>query len=148
MARNGQPQTAAERQRAYRERRRGAPANDAVLPVAEQTPPEPPDEPPENPEAVNYALWMLESLHKAVEAAGGQRFLNKYMAATPGGGLKLYRDFAQIHARNDAPAAIEIHVQQLVIGNAMPTPGVLHSNVPGHIAGQRVLVGPGEVVDG
>jgi hypothetical protein len=153
MPRTATPQTAAERQRAFRARKRAQATSDP-LPRDPGPPPDDPDDPAEPPigdppsdDDIDHVRFLAEALHKAVARCGGQSFIERYLRTSPSGGLRLYRDVAIALKRDATPVGIEIVVQQLVIGNATPTPGVLASPIQAHVAPQRVLLNQGEVVD-
>ncbi|GAB3773780.1 hypothetical protein GCM10028796_46870 [Ramlibacter monticola] len=152
MAEAQGPRTAAQRQRAYRERlkkQRGA----ITLPKA--APPANDPELPEDDDAVDGEVSLAElnarmrrMAARALHEAGGVEYLKKVAAKNASTFLRFCGQFV---SRDDLanPGGFNIFVQKVVIENAQPVRGVISSPVAGHIdTTVRTLLPPlAEVID-
>ena len=126
------PMTAAERQRAYRERRKKAAGAIELPKVAANEPASQDDE--EDAEISLAALnaTMRRMAACALDEVGGVEYLKKVAAKNASTFLRFVGQFV---SRDDLanPGGFNIFVQKLVIENAQPVRGVITSPIAGHI---------------
>ena len=135
------PKTPAERQRAYRERKRAA--NESLL--------APPGEPPwqdDQDEDVSLAelnARMRRMAARAFNEVGGAQYLKRVAGKNANTFLRFLGQFV---TKDDTPnlAGLTIIVQRLSIESAGPVRGVLASPVAGDVGPSRYL-GTGVVID-
>lgn len=146
MASGNGPMTGAERQRAFRERKKRQakqrPSN--VIAIDGGEPPEGGDEELEEVSLATLNARMRQMALHAFDDVGGVEYLKKVAAKNANTFLRFVGQFV---SKDDgmAPGAFNIYVQRLTIeaGAAQAVRGVISSPVPEHIsAEQRWLPGP------
>lgn len=148
MARDDGPRTGAERQRAYRQRKKREP-NAIVIPLHPGDG-EPPEDPPGDEGEISLAelnARMRRMAMSAFDAVGGTEYLKRVASKNANTFLRFVGQFV---TKEDTlnPGAFNVYVQQVVIEGATPVRGVISSPIAGHIdTAARVLAAPAITID-
>lgn len=147
MAKSQSPMTAAERQRAYRERKKRD-RHGIVIPLhaGDGQPPEPPIEDDDEITLAELNARMRRMAAKAFNEVGGTEYLKRVAAKNANTFLRFVGQFV-VKDETLNPGAFNIYVQTLTIEGAQPVPGVICSPIAGHIAPPRMQLPPALTVD-
>lgn len=126
--------TGAERQRAYRERKKRD-KHGIVIPMrpGDGEPPLPPEDDGAEISLAELNARMRRMAARAFDEVGGTEYLKRVAAKNANTFLRFIGQFV-VKDETLNPGAFNIYVQQLTIEGAQPVPGVLASPVQGHIA--------------
>lgn len=145
MASDGTRMTGAERQRAYRQRKKRDKTG-IVIPLhpGDGEPPAPDDD--EEVSLAELNARMRRMAAKAFNEVGGTEYLKRVAAKNANTFLRFVGQFV-VKDETLNPGAFNIYVQTLTIEGAQPVPGVICSPIAGHIAPPRMQLPPALTVD-